>query len=48
MLRDINKPSNSIYAIDNVLNKLLNFAVIFPPIIIERHEQSTLGHDNKK
>ena len=47
ILRDVNKLSNSIYAIDNVLNKLLNFAVLFPPIIIERHEQSTLGHDNK-
>ena len=42
-----NLSSMSIYAIDNVLNKLLNFAILFPPIIIERHEESTLGHDNK-
>ena len=47
MLKEPNKPSNSIYAIDNVLNKLLNFVTIFPPIIIERNEPSTLGHDNK-
>lgn len=46
-LRDKNKPSNSIYAIDNVLNKLLNFVIVFPPLIIERNELSTLGHDNK-
>lgn len=46
-LTDSFKSSNSIYAIDNVLNKLLKFAVLFPPIIIERNEPSTLGHDNK-
>jgi GR25 family glycosyltransferase involved in LPS biosynthesis len=46
-LLDKNRPSNSIYAIDNVLNKLLNFAVVFPPLIIERNEPSTLGHNNK-
>jgi GR25 family glycosyltransferase involved in LPS biosynthesis len=47
VLRNMNKQLNSTCAIDNVLNKLLNFAVVFPPIIIERDEPSTLGHNNK-
>jgi hypothetical protein len=36
------------YAIDHILPRLLTPLVVFPPLIIERNEDSLLGHKNKE
>jgi hypothetical protein len=35
-------------SVDMILNKILNFFTVYPPLIIERHEDSLLSHTNKQ
>jgi len=42
-----NKNTDLIVA-DHFINRLLNFYIVFPPLVIERQEQSLLGHNNQE
>jgi hypothetical protein len=43
-----NKYNNySCEAVDILLNRLMHFSIIFPPLVIEQDVKSLLGHDNK-
>ena len=36
-----------LYPIDHAINRILEFTVVYPPLIIERNEESTIGNINK-
>lgn len=45
--RNIIKFDTNIISIDYIINRIFLTAVIYPPLIIERNEQSLIGHTNQ-
>lgn len=41
------KDSYKNIGIDHIINRALNFLVVYPPLVIERNEDSTIGNNNK-